>query len=293
MIPIAKRKHPAMAIIWNVAALSFQSWDSPIEELALSNKLKTLESSWSSLDWWLNFWTATVVVGVVVELVVIAVEYRHDRSDFEGGVIHPPDKPSTMLLFWGLLGAGLVALGVAGEFRVHVKAGRVETDMRNASGRLVALISDRASANEVEAAQLRKEAEIERIKRLRLVAALAPRSLSTKDVAEICEAVRPFAKPSIRVLVISLQGNPIRLAIQIAAALRCAGFSVDIEQSLAVTPEVSIGSPLEYLAPGNAANAIVGALAGKVYLWGFTRVLPSGSPITIFVGERFIPKLPS
>src|ERR1700722_19825690 len=166
MMPMAIRKQRPMAIIWTVTALSSLSWNLPKDELALASKLKSLDSSWTSLDFWLNVWTLVVVIGVVVELSVIVIEYLHEKRDFEGGVVHPPDKPSVLLLTFGLLGAGLVALGVAGEFRVHVKAGKVETGIRDTTLELVALVNGKAeaanqgaSANEREAKRLGKEAE--------------------------------------------------------------------------------------------------------------------------------------
>ena len=46
-----------------------------MDVFALASALDNLEKSWSSLDWWLNFWTILVVVGVAVELVVLITEY--------------------------------------------------------------------------------------------------------------------------------------------------------------------------------------------------------------------------
>lgn len=47
-----------------------------------------------------------------MELVVIWIEYRHEKAAFNRGIIRPPDKPSILLLIFGLLGAGCVAVGV-------------------------------------------------------------------------------------------------------------------------------------------------------------------------------------
>jgi RHS repeat-associated protein len=49
----------------------------------LAKALDSLEQSWSSLDWWLNFWTILVVIGVGVELIVVIAEYTHEWRDFE------------------------------------------------------------------------------------------------------------------------------------------------------------------------------------------------------------------
>jgi hypothetical protein len=146
-----------IAHVWNVAFLSSLFWNSPDDELALENKLKSLESAWSSLDFWLDLWTLMVVIGVVVELVVIFIEYGHEKESFESGIIRPPDKPSRLLFALGMLGAGLVAIGVAGEFRVHIKAGRIETDLRGASGALVAIVDKKAADANERAAKIEQK----------------------------------------------------------------------------------------------------------------------------------------
>ena len=97
---------------------------------ALVSALDNLEKSWESLDSWLNFWTFLVVAGVAVELAVLIVEYIHDRREFRRSVIHAPEKPSLVVYGLGFIGAALVAIGVAGEFRVHFTAGRIESEMR-------------------------------------------------------------------------------------------------------------------------------------------------------------------
>ncbi len=95
----------------------------------------------------------------------------------------------------------MVAGGVAGEFFIHIKAGKVETDMRDATAQLVALADERAADAEqkagiaysdagaankkagelsVKAAQLKKEAEAEALARVRIEDAVAWRKL-TKD----------------------------------------------------------------------------------------------------------------
>src|SRR5260370_28175598 len=112
---------------------------------ALARELDNLEKSSSSLDWWLDFWTILVVVGVGVDLIVLIVEYVHEWRDFKRGTIHPPEKPSLILFGLGFLGVGLVAIGVAGEFRVHIQAGKIETNIRDATRQLVALVNKDAA----------------------------------------------------------------------------------------------------------------------------------------------------
>jgi len=178
-----------------------------MDELVLIAKLKTLEASWASLDSWLKFWIFLVVVGVVVELVVILVEYSHESHEFRRGILLPPTRPSMVLLVFGLLGAGLVALGVAGEFGTHIKAGKVESDMRSTTFALVAIADqkaeeadERASINEVEAAQLRKaagqlqkDAETERLARTKIEARVAWRHLTELQQSELGAALGDFS----------------------------------------------------------------------------------------------------
>jgi hypothetical protein len=214
-----------MAIIWNVAALISLSWSLPNDELALKKELSRLESSWSSLDSWLNFWTLMVVIGVAVELVVIVVEHRHAMHDFERGIMRPPDRPSRLLLALGLLGAGMVAIGVAGEFSVHIRAGRIETDMRDATVRLVGIAegraseanqkageaNERASKNEKEAAGLRKVAEDERMARIQLAASISWRAPDRTLIPQLSPSLRRFAGQ--RYTIVSEFSDPERLNV--------------------------------------------------------------------------------
>lgn len=125
---------------------------------SIASDLNKLEKSWSGLDWWLDSWTLLVVVGVAVELAVIITEYAHGWLDFKRGTIHSPEKPSILLFGLGFLGAALVAIGVAGEFQIHVKAGKIETDMRDKTRQLVAIADDDAANAKRDTAQLQLRA---------------------------------------------------------------------------------------------------------------------------------------
>ena len=174
-----------------MAALSSSSWNLPNDELALINRLTNLESSWKTLDLWLKFWILLVVIGVATEIVVILYEYFRDLRDFSRGIIHSPDKPSIRLLVFALTGAGLVAIGVAGEFFIHIKAGRVETDMRDITGHLVALANERASENEKEAAILQER-----------IVEMGPRNALLYGTREknLVDAITAFGGQSVMVL---------------------------------------------------------------------------------------------
>ena len=115
-----------------------------MDESALKTLLDNLEISRASLHGWLHFWTFLVVVGVALEVVFVVWEYVRELHDFRRGEVHPPERPSLFLLVLGLLGAGLVAVGVAGELYIDVKASKVETDIRNANELRVSLLSKEA-----------------------------------------------------------------------------------------------------------------------------------------------------
>lgn len=191
-----------------------------MDTLALARKLDSLEKSWSGLDSWLDFWTALVVIGVVVEVFVIALEYSHEWKDFKRGTIHTPDKPSFSPFLLGMIGAALVAIGVAGEFRGHIAAGKIETEMRDTTRQLVSLAdskaagaikdagiangaagaaNERATKNEKDAAALRVRAAKLEADNLAERRALGFRSLTAQQRNLLKERLRPYGKTRVDV----------------------------------------------------------------------------------------------
>src|ERR1700686_826040 len=122
-----------------------------MDDSALQTLLNNLDTSRSSLHGWLHFWTFLVVLGVALEVVFVVKEYIDQSHDFRRGIVHPPERPSTMLFVLGMLGAGLVAMGVAGELSVDVQAGKVETEIRKANELRVALLSKEAGDSKTSA----------------------------------------------------------------------------------------------------------------------------------------------
>jgi hypothetical protein len=226
-----------MTAIWTVAPPILLSWNLPSDELTLTNKLKSLEMSWGSLDRWLKFWILLVVVGVAVELIVILVEYFHELHDFNRGVIHPPDEPSVWLLGFALLGAGLVAIGVAGEFFIHLKAGRVETEMRNATARLVAIADERA-------AEANRTAESERLARVELQKELEPRRLTAAQKEKLTSLLRRKPKP-IFILTMGDDTETADLANDIGDALNKAGWKTFFSVRFSFEHGIEVGTSRE------------------------------------------------
>jgi hypothetical protein len=216
---MAIRNKRPMTNIWTVAALISSSWNLPNDELTLMNRLNSLDISWASLDRWLKVWILLVVVGVSVELIVVSVEYLHELHDFRRGIIHAPEAPSGWLFFFAFLGAGLVAIGVGGEFAIHIKAGRVETEMRDVTARLVALVNEKANGALLEQERLKSE-------NLKLEAIIQPRSLTLEQQESIGRNLRRFAGRKVRVGSSSSDREAYVLSTQIAAALHCAQLDI-------------------------------------------------------------------
>lgn len=108
-----------------------------MDESTLKTLISTLQSSRDSLNFWLNLCSFLVVVGVVAEILFVFRIYREEIRAWRRGIVSPPDRPSRLWLIMELLGVLLVSIGVAGEFAVDVKAGSLDTQIREANSKLV------------------------------------------------------------------------------------------------------------------------------------------------------------
>jgi hypothetical protein len=152
---------------------------------------------------WLLFSTAIVIIGVVLEGPELVYETasiaRRKRGKVDSEEQHRiPDWVALL----GLLGWLLVVSGVAGEYIAEAMVSNADGNLQTfndimltGARRETALAferaadaernageaNSRASANEKEAAQLRKEAEGERLARVRLQEDIAPRRLVSAD----------------------------------------------------------------------------------------------------------------
>lgn len=243
---------------------------------------------------WLIVSTVVVFVGVLLEEAEGWVPYLKRVLPLQ------PITEYRLVKKLSKLGWILICMGVMGEGVFEVLVSRADTKLQHFQDNLITEARRQAgdaatSAKEAgdEAVRAKKAADDAEAKLAKIVDALKPRELSDKDEKDIANAVRPFAKPTICVEVRTLW-NPPRLAYQIFAALKNAGFSVDIKHFPSVTPEVAFGSPPEQLGPGGVTPAIITALSAtkRVYLYGVTRTLPKGSCVVIYVGERIPGVLP-
>jgi len=130
-----------------------------MDESALRALIASLEASSSSDHWWLEVCTALVAIGVLFEVIFVIWEYVDQLHDFRGGIVHPPERPNMLLFALGLLGAGLVAIGVAGEFRFEAKIESTETSIRKANDDLFLLLSKEAGDAKTSAANAEASAK--------------------------------------------------------------------------------------------------------------------------------------
>jgi hypothetical protein len=133
------------------------------------------------------------VAGVVVELVVIISEYTKNWRDFKRGTIHSSEKPSVLIFGLGFLGAGLVAIGVAGEFQIHTKAGKIETDMRDTTRKLVSIVEGEAGKANERARKAKERAQKLENENLKLRERLAPRHLMPEHQRLVANRLRRFS----------------------------------------------------------------------------------------------------
>jgi len=129
--------------------------------------------------------TCLVAIGLVLE-------YWHPISEFIAEI----RRPMTVFRwekFMEISGAILITVGVLGEFFFAYKASRVETKLRDNNHQIEVLLTAKSSKNEREAAQLRKEAEDERLARVKIEARVAWRRLTERQKAEIGTTLRRFS----------------------------------------------------------------------------------------------------
>lgn len=285
-----------------------------MDSSALASALDNFEKSWSALDWWLNFWTVLVVVGVAVELLVLIIEYVHERRDFKRRVIHSPDKPSVLVYGLGFIGAALVAFGVAGEFRVHIKAGKIESEMREATRKLVALVqADTGKANERAGVANQKAGEADRqakesgrqtaiallaqeklkAENLRLEALIQPRELTGAEKASLREAVKPFAGRSLTIISYGMGAQARRLGNIIGPVLWDA--RIRAENRLGTMNVLGGGfvEGIEITGPDSQNDLIAALLKSPLgsdkrfgAFKGVNRNKSQGAPVNILIGVK-------
>jgi hypothetical protein len=268
---------------------------------ALEIAIRSNEARSDALSFSLNFFIALVVLGVVIEVFVVIKEYHHDKAEFLRGIIHSPSRPSRLDLFLNLLGAILVAIGVAGEFGVGLEVGTVESELRNNNRKLVGLLNveagnarveagkaiDSAGRLTKEAATLRKQAADEQLARAKLEAEVQPRTLTPKQQQYMADICRPFLGHSIRVRSYSGDAESSRLAEQIVVALAKAQSRVDnqIGSMIVLRAAPFAGIAISSVDPA-LAKAIFHSLAAAGILSTIVPRRPDEKEMTMSVGVK-------
>jgi hypothetical protein len=175
------------------------------DESTIRGALASLDGPSSSLHWWLNFWTIAVALGVVLEVAFVIWEYRDELHDFRRGVVHPPERPKTLLFVVGLVGAALVAAGVSGEVWEGIQIVKLETCTRKGNDALFLILSKEAG----DAAESARIAHEEAIAVTKLAEAQGARAkLLNKIAQELARKLTPFAGQRVGLFVCGVQGTP-------------------------------------------------------------------------------------
>jgi len=126
-----------------------------MDESALRTLIATLDKQSVPLHWWLHFWTWMVIIGCAGEMYFVLHAYLDERKLWFNarttGFVAPPEKPSWMVLILELLSVAAVVIGIAGELNIDFKAGRLESQLRDANSQLVFLLGKEAGDAEVSA----------------------------------------------------------------------------------------------------------------------------------------------
>jgi hypothetical protein len=239
-----------------------------MDESALRMAIAKFEASRSSFDWWLEFFTVLVVLGVICEVAFVVLEFREDLHDFRRGILHPPDKPSVLLLVFGLFAASLVAVGVAGEFWEEAKIDGTETQIRTANDELYLLLSK-------EAAQLRVDAE-------EMKQALAPRRLTLKQRTAISSQLLNFFRQPVVAISNPFDVEASILAAEILSALKSAKWDTVVPHwaidrnvsSLERAPSIPVTGILVQAAPDKRSQLAAKALVRELSSNGFDSRIP-------------------
>lgn len=158
---------------------------------ALESAVKVLESK--SPPWEYSVWVFTflVVVGVALELLVIRHEWRDDMEAWalaHFGVLRSPGRPSRVKLRVEVASVLLITIGVMGELVVGIHIASINGELRGKSAELRSKNSELRSKSDqllalmtAEAAHLRKQAEDERLARVKIEARVAWRRLTERQ----------------------------------------------------------------------------------------------------------------
>jgi hypothetical protein len=285
-------------------------------------------SFWLSLEFWeyVEYASAAVVViGAALEyLTEFKIILKEDDSRR-----HRLSKVAALLLIGGL-GIELLALVKSNRIAstniaaLNLKASKADDTAAKANERAgqaaeragiaeekAADATERASQNEKEAAKLRNIAETERLERLKLEAAVAPRTLSLNQQQAIASALKEFKGHNVQVSSYGTDGEGAVLGAQLISVFKAAQINiVDGRGSTTVVGQFDVGvhvrgpaEELQFLSAIGRALSSIGKLrvappndpqprTGATMGGGGKTFMPGIVFVTVMVGIKPVPVLP-
>ena len=189
----------------------------------------------SSLDWWGAF----ILVSTAVVAIGLVIEYWEPIREF----IEEWRRPAAAFpwrKFMGLTGGILVTVGVVGEFWGTYKAFRIETKLRDNNHQIEGLLNKEADEARQKAGEANKAAEDERVARVQIEEALAPRRLTTEQRLAISSGLSRFSKQPVVAFNNTFDVEAAVLAAEILSTLKQAKWYMH--------PTFMIGRPVSWWA---------------------------------------------
>jgi hypothetical protein len=185
----------------------------------------TLENGSKILELKLDFWGLLLLGATLFVVIGLVLEYWHEISEFIE-LVRRPAAAFPWQELPKLIGAILVTIGVAGELFCTYKASRVESRLRDNNHSIIELLKNKASEDEREAAQLRKDAQDEQLARVHIEQGLAWRTLSPKDSKALSTQLKRFSGQTVIIAYEVGNAESSAFAWEIASVLNKAQWNV-------------------------------------------------------------------
>jgi hypothetical protein len=233
-----------------------------------------------------------------MELWVIWRERRDDTVAWRRGVIRSPDRPSTLKFVVELASVLLITGGIVGELWIGIEVTSVNgalrgksAELRSKTGQLVVLLN-------VKAGELQKEADGERLARMKLQAQIQPRSYTAAEISVIDKACKPYVETAVFMRSMAYDVEGAVFGTYLAQILQSKGCGLKVNASgvgdnfmlnLPMFMDVHVTGPPDKL---EFINALVGSLnTPRVRVIAEPPRGATGTPVYILVGaKRLAPK---
>jgi len=259
--------------------------------------LSSVSGLWNSLA--ANQWAA--VVSALVLTIGAVLEYRQQlkllallSTKWLLRKAAPFEVCALRKLLLHALGPILVVVGIAGEVIFEGRTFILENRQERESQVTISSLKDRTSTSEAktaqlqrDAAQLIKDAEDERLARVKIEASVAWRELSAAQERELCNVLSPYSGTGKLALGFVSHESSDReagnFAIEIAKALRCGNWNTDVLQQ---GSEFSVNAwsqlPSGVIVSSTPNSEAARILCGKLIEFGFEcsrdKPVPSRDP---------------